>query len=78
MSKFYGTLDSDKGVTTRAGHTYIRATAQSWEGSASVTLEADGDGKVWLALHVGHGSTSCPISLVWRKSLGSLLAKVKV
>lgn len=76
MSKFYGTLDSDKGITTRAGHTYIRATAQSWEGSASVTLDEEEDGTVWVCLHVGHGSTSCPCSLVWRQPLASLLAKV--
>lgn len=38
MSQFYGTLESDKGVTTRAGYRYIRASAQSWEGSVTVEL----------------------------------------
>lgn len=76
MSKFYGTLESDKGVTTRAGHQYIQATAQSWAGSASVTLSPGNDGKLWVQLHVGHGSTSQPRTLVWTQPLASLLAKV--
>lgn len=74
MSAYYGTLESDKGVTTRAGHRYVKATAQSWEGSASVTLGKDEDGAVWLSLHVGSGSTPNPIALVWRRRLGDLLA----
>ena len=38
MSKFYGTLESDKGVSTRAGHQRIRASAQSHDGSVSVEI----------------------------------------
>lgn len=75
MSKFYGTLSSDKGDTTRAGHQYIQATAQSWEGSASVTLQPDDDGQVWISLHVGQGSTSQPRRLVWRQPLRRLLVQ---
>lgn len=39
MSKLYGCLHSDKGVSTRAGHQYIRASAQSYEGSVTVELK---------------------------------------
>lgn len=38
MSQLYGTLTSDSGVSTRAGHRYVRASAQSWEGSVTVEL----------------------------------------
>lgn len=40
-SKYYGTLVSDKGESTRAGHRFISASAQSWDGSVTVTV-ADG------------------------------------
>lgn len=38
MSRFYGTVTSDKGTSTRAGHRHIRASAQSREGSVSVEI----------------------------------------
>ena len=41
MSKFYGTLSSDKGDTTRAGNRYISAAAQSFDGSIIVSINGD-------------------------------------
>ncbi len=38
MSKFYGTLTSDKGTTTRAGHRYMSAAAQTYDGSVIVEI----------------------------------------
>jgi hypothetical protein len=52
MSAFYGTLVSDKGVSTRAGHRFIKAVAQSHEGSVAVAID---DGEVLI--YVGEGST---------------------
>ena len=41
MSKFYGTLISDKGENTRAGHRHMTATAQTFSGSVGVDLYMD-------------------------------------
>ena len=53
MSRLYGTLESDKGTTTRAGHRYIRASAQSFDGSVSVEIV---DGNVNIDVHSGSGT----------------------
>lgn len=74
MSKFYGTLTSDKGSTTRAGHHWIKATAQSWEGSVCVSLfKGATSGELLVEIEVGEGSTSCPSKSIWRKPLKELL-----
>lgn len=38
ISKYYGTLTSDKGTSTRAGHKYMSASAQTHEGSVMVEI----------------------------------------
>lgn len=53
MSQLYGTLTSDSGVSTREGHRYVRASAQSWEGSVSVELH---DGTVSIDVVQGSGT----------------------
>jgi hypothetical protein len=50
MSKYYGTLESDKGRTTRAGHKYIDASARTYDGSVTVTIR---DGIVTLQVSDG-------------------------
>ena len=41
MSKYYGTLESDKGTSTRAGHRYMSASAQTFDGSVTVSIDGD-------------------------------------
>ena len=38
MSRFYGTVQGQRGDCTRCGHSSIRAAAQSWNGSVAVIL----------------------------------------
>ena len=45
MSKFYGTLISDKGENTRAGHRHMTAMAQTFSGSVGVDIYMDVEGE---------------------------------
>lgn len=71
MSKFYGTLISEKGTKTKAGHREITAVAQSWEGSVSAELKAYG-GKLFCDIYTMEGSATGGMSAV--KALSILLA----
>lgn len=51
--RYYGTLISDKGVTTRAGHRFIQAAAQTFAGSVSVDIK---DGHVTIMVSEGSGT----------------------
>lgn len=52
---YYGTLESDKGKTTRAGHQYIDATAQTFDGSVTVSI-GKGTKKNRVQIFVRRGS----------------------
>lgn len=68
MSALYGTLASDKGTTTRAGHHHIKACAQSWDGSIIVTLDKDGSFRVSF----GEGSTTYGEKVLLQGNLADL------
>lgn len=53
ISKVYGTLTTDKGVSTRTGNKFVKASAQSWDGSVSVEIN---NGAVRIL--VGMGSSN--------------------
>lgn len=75
MSKFYGTLNTDAGkhVVTKTGHHWVKATAQSWDGSVSVELEGHATLGVLFELRVERGSTPRPDTVVLRLTLAQLL-----
>lgn len=50
ISKYYGTLTSDKGISTCAGHRWINAAAQTHDGSVVVEIV---DGRVGIYVHKG-------------------------
>ena len=74
MSKYYGTLSSDKGDSTRAGHRYMRATAQSWEGSVGVRLSENENGEMEVDITASSGSVAYPHHMVLACKLSDLLA----
>jgi hypothetical protein len=41
MSKYYGTIVTDKGTSTRAGHRWVKACAQTHDGSVIVEIQDD-------------------------------------
>ena len=67
MSKYYGTLESDKGSTTRAGHKYIEASARTYDGSVTVTI-CDG----MVTFRVSEGS-ECGGNVIYTGKLSDLL-----
>ena len=56
MSKYYGTLQSDKGTSTRAGHREIAATAQTMAGSVTVDIGPGSDGEDRVSIFVRKSS----------------------
>jgi hypothetical protein len=61
MANLYGTLQSEKtGKVTRTANNIIQATAQSWQGSISVSLNQHGV----VQISVGEGSTDSPDRLI--------------
>ena len=69
MSKFYGSVTTDKGVSTRAGHRYVVATAQSYDGSISVSIDAAGK----VIICAGEGSQPVPVFPVWSGTLRDII-----
>jgi hypothetical protein len=60
MSKLYGTLtNEDSKTSTRCARSIITASAQSYEGSVSVTIRYH-DGTPIVEIAAGHGSDSNP------------------
>lgn len=43
MSKFYGTIQGNRGAATRGGHSKITASAQSYSGSVTTELTYEND-----------------------------------
>jgi len=76
MSQLYGTLTSDARRTqpTARGHRFIRAAAQTWTGSAALTITAeDGPDGPRVAIFAGPGSDPDPRRLLWTGPLADLL-----
>lgn len=78
MSKYYGTLQSERSTKTSTGDTHIRATAQSWNGSVSVVIAPDALGKERAVITVGEGSTDGPSRIVWSGYLEELLGSPRL
>ena len=59
MAKFYGTLVGNRGEATRLGHSRIKVSAQSWDGSLITELTYNNEGKLMVSLKASEESTSC-------------------
>lgn len=57
MAKFYGSIQGDKGAATRMGHSSIRSSVQSYNGSLISYMSYVGD-KLMLELCVSDGSSA--------------------
>jgi hypothetical protein len=57
MSKFYGQVVGNRGAATRCGHSRIKSSCQSWNGSIVTEMTYDDD-KLMVSVCVGDGSTS--------------------
>jgi hypothetical protein len=59
MAKFYGTLVGNRGEATRLGHSRIKVSAQSYDGSVITELTYNSEGKLMVDVKVSEDSTSC-------------------
>ena len=55
MSKFYSSIQGERGEATRCGHREIRASAQSFDGSIIVSM-CEKDGKIHCMIGAQPGS----------------------
>lgn len=70
MANLYGTLQSERtGKSTRTANLIIEATARSYEGSISVSLNASGT----VQIKVAEGSVASPTGLILYTTLEELL-----
>lgn len=57
MSKFYGSVQGNRGAATRGGHSMIKTSAQSWDGSIINYLSYEDD-KLMVEVCVSNESSS--------------------
>ena len=57
MAKLYGTLQANRGEATRCGSDYIRASAQSYEGSVIVELLYNDNKDLIVKVETNNGSS---------------------
>ena len=57
MSKFYGSVQGNRGAATRGGYDRITSSAQSWNGSVITELTYDDD-KLMVRIGTDSGSSS--------------------
>lgn len=70
MSKLYGSVTNERGgKSTRAAHREVTATAQSWEGSVSVTITANH----MITFRAQGGSTASPTRVLLECPLADLV-----
>lgn len=76
MAEFYGTLQGSRGSASRLGSksSGIVTTAQSWEGSVTVTIHGSSEGKT-VEIQVAEGSNRGGRTL-YRGSMAELLKLV--
>ena len=76
MSAFYltGNTDSIKTLRTARGHHWVKATAQSWEGSVQVRMYKSAEtGKIMVAVTAGNGSTTECSKVIMEKPLEEMI-----
>ena len=57
MSKFYGSIQGNRGAATRVGHSIIKSSVQSYDGSIINYLSYDED-KLMVEVCVSEGSSN--------------------
>ncbi len=75
MAKFYGSVGGHRGVATRTGTNNIRASVQSWDGSAILELRYNSDKELRVRLSVAEGESSSYGKTVFDGSFKDFVAK---
>ena len=57
MSKLYGSVQGNRGAATRGGHSMIKTSVQSWDGSVINYMSYEGD-KLMVEVCVSEGSSA--------------------
>jgi len=78
MSRFYGSVQGNRGAATRGGSAAsgFKASAQSYDGSVIVELFEDKEGKVVVDIGLNNGSSSYVTEPLFRGSFDELREKL--
>jgi hypothetical protein len=77
MSKLYGQIQGHRGAATRCGHSHIKASVQSYDGSVITELQYNDKGQLMLEVTVAKDeSTSCRGSRVFYGTLDEFIDKL--
>ena len=77
MSKLYGQIQGNRGAATRCGHSHIRASVQSYDGSVITELQYNHEGQLMLEVTVAKDeSTSYRGQRVFYGTLDEFVAKL--
>jgi len=75
MARFYGTVQGNRGRATRLGHSQLRVSAQSFEGSIIVELFAGREGeKDCVRISLAHGSSASHEHILFDDTIEALWA----
>lgn len=75
MAKFYGQVGGNRGVATRTGSSNIKASVQSWDGSASLELRYGSNNELMVRLSVAEGESSSYGKTVFDGSFKEFITK---
>ena len=73
MAKFFGTVQGGRGKATRLGHSDLKATAQSYDGSI-VTQLYEEDGVTFASIYVSPDSTQVGQHRLYRGPIKGLFS----
>ena len=77
MSKFYGQIQGSRGAATRCGHSHIKASVQSYDGSVITELQYNDKGQLMLEVTVAKDeSTSYRGNRVFYGTLDEFINKL--
>lgn len=75
MAKFYGQVGGNRSVATRTGTRNIKASVQSWDGSAILDLRYNSDEELMIRLSVAEGESSSYGKTIFDGSFKEFVAK---
>lgn len=77
MSKLYGSIQGNRGAATRCGHSHIKASVQSYDGSVITELSYNHEDKLMVEVSVAKDeSTSYRGTRLFYGTLDEFIAKL--
>lgn len=76
MAKFYGSIQGNRGAATRMGHSGIKASVQSWDGSVITELSYNDKGQLLVDVSVAKDESSAYGQRVFLGTIDEFIKKI--